>query len=152
MTATPAATAPEVSAGRKFLHVLGVTALFGLLGPLVGGFVTIAGLGIWIGFPSPGDIAMAILAMMLYGLWIAYPMGFVPAVLVGAVIGYMDAYRGGAGFSFAVALGAAMGVGWNMMMGDGSDLQTNVVHILIGFACVAATITCWLATRWRRPA
>jgi hypothetical protein len=134
------------------LHLFGVVLLFAVLGPVVGGIVVIAGLGIWIGYPSPGDALAVMLTMMIYGLFVSYWMGAIPALLAGAVIGFMDAFRGGTTLAFAAALGAAMGIGWTVMMGGGTEAEQVVLHVLVVLASAVATIVCWLATRWRARA
>jgi hypothetical protein len=121
----------------------------GPAGPSLGGTVVIIGLGVWMVPSSPSDALFVILAMMIYGLWISYVVGAVPALFAGLAIGLMDAFRGGASLAFAVGLGAAMGVGWSMMTLAGREAEQIVIHLLIGLACIIATIVCWFATRWR---
>jgi hypothetical protein len=149
MSATLPTAPPGRSSGRRVLHLFSTALLFLLLGPLVGGIVVITGFGIWIGGSSPGDALAVILTMVIYGLWASYVLGALPAAIAGVVIGYMDAFRGGATLPLAIGLGAVIGIGWSMMTGVGQEMEQVILHVLIVLASVAATVVCWFATRWR---
>jgi hypothetical protein len=147
----PAEAASRVSGvGGKILTAIGKVLVFVLLGPLIGGIVTIVGLvAFGMDLDKPGDAGMVIAAMMLYGLWMAYPIGALPAVIVGAVIAFSDAFWRETTFSFAVMLGLAAGVGWALMFGEA---EQEVLRILVLVSCLIATVLCWKATRWGRRA
>lgn len=144
--AEAASRAPGV--GGRILTAIGKVLVFVLLGPLIGGIVTIVGLvafGMDIG--TPGDAGMVIAAMMLYGLWMAYPIGALPAVIVGAVIAFSDAFWRETTLSFAAMLGLAAGVGWALLFGEA---EQELLRILVLVSCLVATVLCWKATRWGR--
>src|SRR4029077_16997076 len=69
--------------------------VFALLGPLIGGAITIVGYVVF-GFhiTMPGEGGGAIPAALTYGLWLAYPIGLVPAAGVGAIIAVRDRFGG----------------------------------------------------------
>jgi hypothetical protein len=129
---------------------IGKVLVFVLLGPLIGGIVTIVGLvAFGMDLAKPGDAGMVIAAMMLYGLWMAYPIGALPAAIVGAVIGLADVFWRETTFSFAVLLGLATGVGWALLFGEA---EQELLRILVLVSCLVATVLCWKATRWGRRA
>jgi hypothetical protein len=147
----PAEAAPrDPGVAGKILIAIGKVLVFVLLGPLVGGIVTIVGLvAFGMDLAKPGDAGMVIAAMMLYGLWMAYPIGALPAAIVGAVIGFADVFWRETTFSFAVLLGLATGVGWALLFGEA---EQELLRILVLASCLVATVLCWKATRWGRRA
>jgi len=150
MTVPAEAASRDPGVGGKMLTAIGKVLVFVLLGPLIGGIVTIVGLvAFGMDLAKPGDAGMVIAAMMLYGLWMAYPIGALPAVIVGAVIAFSDAFWRETTFSFAVMLGLAAGVGWALMFGKA---EQELLRILVLVSCLVATVLCWKATRWGRRA
>jgi hypothetical protein len=150
MTA-PAEIAPQASGiGSRLLMAIGKTIVFVLLGPLIGGIITIVGLVVFgMEVDKPGDAGMVIAAMMLYGLWMAYPIGALPAATVGAVIGFSDAFWRETTFLSAAVLGLASGVAWSLTF---SDAENELLRILVVVSSLVATLLCWQATRWGRRA
>jgi hypothetical protein len=145
-------TAPQPNRGRTVGRFIVTLVIFALVGPIIGGLVTIAGLtlfgmNIW----QPGDAMIVVATMMIYGLWIAYPLGIIPALVVGAVIAVKDIY-GGTPFGLAAVVGLIAGLIWSRVVGNDSDWgQTFFTPVLIA-ASLIATIVCWRLTRRRRQA
>ena len=98
---------------RVALRVLITAALFGLLAPVIGALITIAGYLIF-GFrvSLPGQAGWALLAGIGYGIWLEYPVGILPAAAVGALVGLRDTVDAGADIAFATIVGAAAGILW----------------------------------------
>ena len=150
MTVPAEAASRDRGVAGKILMAIGKVLVFVLLGPLLGGIVTIVGLvAFGMDLAKPGDAGMVIAAMMLYGLWMAYPIGALPAAIVGAVIGFADVFWRETTFSFAVLLGLATGVGWALLFGEA---EQELLRILVLVSCLVATVLCWKATRWGRRA
>ncbi len=148
MTVPAEAASRDPGVGGKILTAIGKVLVFVVLGPLIGGIVTIVGLvAFGMDLAKPGDAGMVIAAMMLYGLWMAYPIGALPAVIVGAIIAFSDAFWRETTFSFAVMLGLATGVGWALVFGEA---EQELLRILVLVSCLVATVLCWKATRWGR--
>jgi hypothetical protein len=134
------------------LHVIGVVTFFGLIGPFIGGILAITGLAVWTAPPSPRAFFGTVLLMMSLGLWMAYWAGFIPALVVGLIIGCIDAFRGGTSPHFAIALGIAAGIAWQFTMTEGNGPSHDFIRILGGVSCFIATVACWYATRWKTSA
>jgi hypothetical protein len=145
----PAGAAPsERAIASRLLTAIGKVIVFVLLGPLIGGIITIIGLvAFGMDTGKPGDAGMVIAAMMLYGLWMAYPIGALPAAIVGAAIAFSDAFWRETTLTFAVLFGLASGVGWSLMF---NEAENELLRILVVVSCLVATVLCWKATRWGR--
>jgi hypothetical protein len=142
-------TTPAAGRGRAAGRFAFTLLIFALVGPIVGGLVTIAGLtlfgmNIW----EPGDAMMVIGVMIIYGLWIAYPLGIVPAVIVGVLIGIKDIY-GGTRFWQAIILGVVAGLVWSRYAGSSAEWGKTFVTPVLVAAALIATIVCWRLTRRR---
>ena len=143
--------APATGRARAIGRFVFTLLIFALVGPVVGGLVTIAGLTVFgMNIWQPGDAVMVIMAMVIYGLWIAYPLGIIPAIAVGAVIGVKDIY-GGTPLWLATVIGIVAGLIWSRYGGSGADWgQTFLTPVLVA-AAVIGTLVCWRLTRRKSP-
>lgn len=143
------AARPERRVGRTVGRFLLTLLIFVLLGPLVGGIVTIFGIAIGLFATAPvGDIAAIAMAMIIYGLWAAYPLGVIPAALVGLVIAIRDLY-GGTGWWFAFVVGTVAGLVFLYSAGEGRE--GIAVPVSFFAASLIATLACFGATRGLQP-
>ena len=103
------APSPDTEWWRRPVRFVLTVLVFALLGPLIGGAITIVGYVIF-GFhiTLPGEAGWAILAALIYGLWLAYPIGLVPAAGLGAIIAVRDRF-GGSSLAEAALIGGGIG-------------------------------------------
>ncbi|MGE0846939.1 MAG: hypothetical protein AB7L41_11785 [Flavobacteriaceae bacterium] len=137
--------APPSTASRT-LRFLATLAVFALVGPLVGGLITLAGLAGQISGWTSSDTPMTFMAMAIYGLWAAYPLGIVPALIAGAAIAAKRLNGGEAGFPVALATGAVTGLVWTYGFMDAGRLDPPWLSVVFVVAAIGATLACWAIT------
>jgi len=148
MTVADGAPPPAIEWWRPPVRFALTVLVFALLGPLIGGAITIVGYVVF-GFhiTMPGEVGWAILAALIYGLWLAYPIGLVPAAGVGAIIAVRDRF-GGSSLAEAALIGGGVGVLWAVFV-SGKDYG-NLFTVLVIIASLVAAAVCWKLTRWLR--
>ena len=146
MTVAGDAPSPEVEWWRRPVRFILTVLVFALLGPLIGGAITIVGY-VTFGFhiTMPGEAGWAILAMMIYGLWLAYPIGLIPAAGVGGIIAVRDRF-GGSSLAEAALIGGGIGVLWALFV-SGKNYG-NLFTVLVIVASLVAAVICWKLTRF----
>ena len=148
MTVAGDAPSPDTEWWRRPVRFVLTVLVFALLGPLIGGAVTIVGYVIF-GFhiTLPGEAGWAILAALIYGIWLAYPIGLIPAAGVGAIIAVRDRF-GGSSLAEAALIGGGIGVLWALFV-SGKNYG-NLFTVLVIIASLVAAAICWKLTRWLR--
>ena len=133
---------------RVALRVLITAGLFGLLAPVIGALITIAGYLIF-GFhvSLPGQAGWALLAGIGYGIWLEYPVGILPSAAVGVLVGLRDTVGPGTDIAFATIVGAAAGILWGLLPPDSPG---GFFSYLVVASSIIATLACWKLTRWVR--
>lgn len=146
MTDVPDDRAVQTDWWRPVLRLLLTVVIFALVGPLVGGGITIAGYLIF-GFhiTAPGAAGWALLFAMVYGLWLAYPIGLIPAAGSGAIIAVRDRF-GGSSLSEAALIGGGIGLLWALFVT--AKNYGNLFTVLVIVGSLVASVVCWRLTRW----
>lgn len=128
-----------------------VLLVFLLLGPPIGALTFILSVGA-IGQVTTGDLsglAWIGLFALIYGVPISYLIGGVPAGIAGLILGVGRAWLGWAGWRYALAVGALVGVGVFVATGQpifpNSGAQGPAIHsnLLLAATCFVATLICW---------
>lgn len=145
-------------AGKPVRRLLGMVALFALVGPPVGGLVVSAFLAVLAAIPQLMALELlealtivvtATLFGTMFGLPIAYFTGVLPAAGIGLAVALWDRHKGL--ISWRIAFGAAL-VSWLLvaMGADGlveTDEGTRIWQVSLLLAHLAATAVCWWLAR-----
>lgn len=161
MTATRSVPAqpPAVMGSRRIACLLGIMAVFLLVGPPAGALVfmlTVALMGMGAQADLAGLTWVALFAM-IYAMPLSYLIGAGPALLSGAVVGVRQAYFGRVTWLLALMIGLGVGVAVSVSTAQpvlprtGSEDDPAFVPVMI-VTCAAATMVCWLVIRgWYLP-
>ena len=137
----------------KALILFKVIACFALLGPPLGALTFFALVSLSLGreiFDDLGVPAAAIGAFSLFGLPLSYFLGGWPATLMGALVGFWQAFRGPVSWAGAAALGLACGAaiaGSGRWVVDGLGATRHADLALVLLTCLIPTLICWYVTR-----
>jgi len=150
MTAGGKDPATKVSAPGALMRVvelLLIALTFGLFGPAVGaiGMMVVVGAGLGSG-PTVAMAAFAITVLMIIpALGVGYFIGAIPSVVAGVLIGIKQVWFGGAGWLFALATGAVVGMGLEIYWREPLDHGARKIlggGWLFGIA-IFSTLVCW---------
>jgi hypothetical protein len=131
--------------GRFLLIVL----IFVLLGPPVGAvtFVGMLTLGFAADTGNPEGAMWVGIFLLIYGLFLSWFIGFVPALIAGALVGVRQAFFGPVPFWMAGLIGLVVGLGAHAGSGDVLVPWNDGSYALFVPLCLVPTLACWLAAK-----
>lgn len=127
-------------------------AVYVLVGPIVGGWIVLGGMMIWIAASGgsfkissdlPSDVPHVLFRLISF-LPRNYIFGLVPAVIGGVVVAMKDAYWGGARFAFVLATGLGLAL---LAIALGWLLSAAYLGAILAAVCVLSSLACWWLTR-----
>jgi hypothetical protein len=130
----------------KALILFKVIACFALLGPPLGALTFFGLLGLSLGQEFLDGFGV-LGAFSIFGLPLFYFVGGMPAALIGALVGFWQAFRGPVSWTGAAALGLACGAA---IAGSGRWVVEGLGHAdlaLVLLTCLIPTLICWYVTR-----
>jgi hypothetical protein len=137
------------SAFMGFVQWLLIVVIFAVVGPVVGTVAIAILLGLIKGTASGlAQIPLVVIAGLITGA--SYVFGGIPAAIAGVMIGIKQAWFGGAGWLFALVIGALVGAGLEICV-HGASIKAGNSNLVGIFFVVAtlSTLACWrIASTW----
>src|SRR5688572_28331156 len=98
----------------RFLRVAATTFVFGIVGPPIGGISMMLPMLIsWLVQGNQvSDPLGALGGGFVLAVVLSYPLAVIPALLVGSIVGLLDAIRGNTSLVLALFVGSVVGLFW----------------------------------------